>query len=171
MGFKNSSLQVTCYPLMHLCSYGSLWDFTVQCETFLDGKFIPVKNKKQLMYEQKNTNGEWDLVTNIEGHTSWYRQNRLLHRILIYQYFFFIENLVRLEVNRFIFRAIVSIPTAYLIQRIKNWHLIGTANQSVWHPSSALSFALLSVLWMWWEFPWILCTVYRIHKIIFLIKF
>ena len=139
MGFKNSSLQVTCYPLMHLCSYGSLWDFTVQCETFLDGKFIPVKNKKQLMYEQKNTNGEWDLVTNIEGHTSWYRQNRLLHRILIYQYFFFIENLVRSEVNRFIFRAIVSIPTAYLIQRIKNWHLIGTANQSVWHPSSALS--------------------------------
>lgn len=125
--FKSSS-----YPLMHLCSYGSMW-------AILGGKFIPVKNKKQLMYEQKNTNGEWDLVTNIEGHTSWYRQNRLLHRILIYQYFFFIENLVRLEVNRFIFRAIVSIPTAYLIQRIKNWHLIGTANQSVWHPSSALS--------------------------------
>ena len=72
------------------------------------------------MYEQKNTNGEWDLVTIIEGHASWYRQNRLLHRILIYQYFSFIENLVRLEVNRFIFRAIVSIPTAYLIQRIKN---------------------------------------------------
>ena len=51
------------------------------------------------MYEQKNTNGEWDLVTIIEGHASWYRQNRLLHRILIYQYFSFIENLVRLEVN------------------------------------------------------------------------
>jgi len=26
------------------------------------------------MYEQKNTSGEWDLVTNIEGHVSWYRQ-------------------------------------------------------------------------------------------------
>ena len=130
-----SRIRVFKLPVTHSCIYV----VTVQCETFLDVKFIPVKNKKQLMYEQKNTNGEWDLVTIIEGHASWYRQNRLLHRILIYQYFSFIENLVRLEVNRFISRAIVSIPTAYLIQRIKNWHLIGTANQSVWHPSSALS--------------------------------
>ena len=43
-------------------------------------------NVRIQMYEQKNTNGEWDLVTIIEGHASWYRQNRLLHRILIYQY-------------------------------------------------------------------------------------
>ena len=34
--------------------------------------------------------------------------------------FFFIENLVRLEVNGFISCAVVSIPTVYLIQRIKN---------------------------------------------------
>ena len=33
----------------------------------------------------------------------------------------------------FLSRAIVSIPTVYLIQCIKNWHLIKTAHQSVWH--------------------------------------
>ena len=36
-------------------------------------------------------------------------------------------------------RAIVSIPTVYLIQRIKNWQLIRTAHQSTWHQPSAVS--------------------------------
>ena len=30
---------------------------------------------------------------------------------------------------------------------------------------------LFSVLWLRWEFQWVLCTVYRTHKSLFLAKF